>query len=93
MVHKIFEHRHINSSNYEWIWNEPKTLHDVLSPVIWNAAQIITESDHSRIKYCSSCNWLFYDKTKNKSRKWCDMEDCGSRDKSLRYYHRQKKIS
>lgn len=91
LYHRIVKHRHINAKNYEWIWDEPATLSDLLNPVIWNAVYIITELDHSRLKYCGSCKWLFYDKTKNKSRKWCDMEDCGSRDKALRYYHRQKK--
>ena len=91
MTYKILKHRHIDEATCQWIWADPITLSDVLAPVIWNAAYIITDLDHSRIKHCSACNWLFYDKTKNKSRKWCDMEDCGSRDKSLRYYHRQKK--
>ena len=91
LYHKIVKHRHIDTKSYEWIWDEPTILTDLLNLVMWNAVYIITELDHSRLKYCGSCKWLFYDKTKNKSRRWCDMEDCGSRDKALRYYHRQKK--
>ena len=90
MVHKVFRHRHIDSKKQEWVWDTPHTLAEILAPVIWNAAHIITNVDHTRISHCSGCNWIFYDKTKNRSRRWCDMEDCGSRDKSLRYYHRQK---
>ena len=91
LFHQVVRFRHIDPKTYEWIWDERITLSAILNPVIWNAVYVITELDHSRIKYCDACNWLFYDKTKNKSRRWCDMEDCGSRDKALRYYHRQKK--
>ncbi len=91
LFHKVARFRHIDPKSYEWKWDAPLTLSAILNPVIWNAAFVITELDHSRIKHCGACNWLFYDKTKNKSRRWCDMEDCGSRDKALRYYHRQKK--
>jgi len=30
------------------------------------------------------------DQTRNGHRRWCDMADCGSRDKARRYYHRSK---
>jgi predicted RNA-binding Zn ribbon-like protein len=90
MVHKIMKHRHIDLETYHWTWDEPNKFAEVLAPVIWNAAHVITNLDHSRIKHCPGCEWLFYDKTKNHGRKWCTMEDCGSRDKSLRYYHRTK---
>jgi predicted RNA-binding Zn ribbon-like protein len=91
MIHKIVKHRHIDSKTHQWIWDDPQNLAEVLAPVIWNAALVITDLDRSRIKYCPACEWVFYDTTKNRGRKWCDMEDCGSRDKSLRYYHRSKK--
>jgi predicted RNA-binding Zn ribbon-like protein len=90
MINKISRYHHIDPRNYQWVWDEPFSFTEVLAPVIWNAAHIITDLDHSRVRHCPTCNWIFYDKTKNGSRKWCDMEDCGSRDKSLRYYHRKK---
>jgi predicted RNA-binding Zn ribbon-like protein len=90
MIYKISKHRHIDPKSYQWVWDEPVSFSEILAPVIWNAAYVISDLDHSRIKHCPTCNWVFYDNTKNRSRKWCDMEDCGSRDKSLRYYHRSK---
>ena len=30
---------------------------------------------------CPSCGWLFLDRSRNGSRRWCDMQTCGSRDK------------
>ncbi|MTI89460.1 MAG: hypothetical protein FH748_16000 [Balneolaceae bacterium] len=79
------------SPDYQWKWDIPETLPQVLNSVIWNAVHVLTDLDHTRIGHCPSCDWIFYDTTRNRSRKWCDMEDCGSRDKALRYYHRTKK--
>jgi len=90
LILKISRHRYIDPKKHQWAWVEPSSLTQTLSPVIWNAAHIITDLNHARIKHCPGCDWIFYDRTRNGSRKWCDMEDCGSRDKSLRYYHRQK---
>jgi predicted RNA-binding Zn ribbon-like protein len=90
MIHQICSARYIDKINYKWTWTKPESLTDILTPVIWNAAHVLTDVDHTRIGYCSSCEWLFYDTTRNRSRRWCDMEDCGSRNKSLKYYHRKK---
>ena len=50
----------------------------------------LTTFPRERIKECTSCGWIFLDKTKNAGRKWCNMKTCGSIDKSLRYYYRKK---
>lgn len=43
-----------------------------------------------RLKICSNCGWLFLDRSRNKSRTWCDMAVCGNRAKANRHYHRHK---
>jgi predicted RNA-binding Zn ribbon-like protein len=58
--------------------------------VLKSAFDVLTQEDATRIKECPSCGWLFLDKTKNKKRRWCNMLDCGSKDKASRYYHRKK---
>lgn len=85
--------RYLDRATYEWRWADPESLADVLAPVIWNAAHVLTELDHGRIGHCGSCDWIFHDTTRNRTRRWCDMKDCGSRDKALRYYHRTKAIA
>jgi predicted RNA-binding Zn ribbon-like protein len=79
-----------------WVWKweagaEP--LAQLLWPTAWAAAALLTEGDLGRVKECGNddCSWLFVDMSKNHSRRWCDMKDCGNRAKARRHYHRKKK--
>lgn len=62
------------------LWLVLKASHDLL----------LTE-DQTRIKECAMCGWIFLDTTKNKKRKWCSPETCGSIEKSKRYYRKKVK--
>ncbi|CAA9468227.1 MAG: hypothetical protein AVDCRST_MAG12-527 [uncultured Rubrobacteraceae bacterium] len=42
-----------------------------------------------RLKACERCGWAFYDRSKNRSGRWCSMEVCGNRAKT-RAYRRRK---
>jgi predicted RNA-binding Zn ribbon-like protein len=44
-----------------------------------------------RLKLCTedSCRWVFYDRSKNHSSRWCSMASCGNRAKARRF--RQKR--
>lgn len=44
-----------------------------------------------RLKACTNegCQWAFYDTTRNRSRTWCSMEECGNREKTRRYRSRR----
>jgi predicted RNA-binding Zn ribbon-like protein len=81
---------------FDWKWNEcGAELDRVLWPVALAAADLVTAADPQRIKECggNNCNWLFLDQSKNRSRRWCTMEDCGSRVKAKRHYHKQKETA
>lgn len=47
----------------------------------------------ARIGICEGghCGWLFLDESRGKRRRWCDMNDCGSRAKARRYYEKHKR--
>jgi predicted RNA-binding Zn ribbon-like protein len=47
-----------------------------------------------RIGICEGgrCGWLFLDGSRGKKRRWCDMNDCGSRAKARRYYEKHKRL-
>ena len=44
-----------------------------------------------RLKACTDerCQWAFFDTTRNRSRTWCSMEECGNREKTRRYRERK----
>lgn len=44
-----------------------------------------------RLKACPAedCQWAFYDGSRNRSRTWCSMEECGNREKTRRYRSRK----
>jgi len=53
-------------------------------------ARASAEGTWPRLKACRSdtCQWAFFDHSKNRSSHWCTMEICGARDKMRRYRRR-----
>lgn len=82
--------RAIDPRTLAWAWKPPARTLDALAPVVMDAAELVTAAGHERLRYCPSCDWLFEDQTRNGQRRWCDMADCGSRDKARRYYQRTR---
>lgn len=67
-------------------WNtENFELESVLWPIIRAFVDLVTSEDINCIKQCGNCGYLFVDKSKNNSRKWCSMEICGNRVKARRF--------
>jgi predicted RNA-binding Zn ribbon-like protein len=75
----------------EWIPG-PQRLDRVLWPIALSAASVFGSEDVSRLRRCggTSCGWLFVDTTRNHSRQWCRMADCGNVAKLRRFRRRQR---
>ncbi|UCF79086.1 MAG: ABATE domain-containing protein [Candidatus Eiseniibacteriota bacterium] len=77
-------------SRWAWDWKEDdRALDSMLWPVVRSAADVLTSHKHAKVGQCADdrgCGWLFLDLSKNRSRRWCAMEDCGNRAKVLRHY-------
>lgn len=82
-----------NGKGFAWTWaKDHMTLDYPLGPLAHSAADLlIAQGGCCRIRQChaDNCGWLFVDSSKNHSRCWCDMRDCGNRAKVRR--HRQKR--
>ena len=77
---------------YLWGWREdPIALDRPLWPVARNAAELLTSDRLGLVKICTaeSCDWLLLDSSRNHSRRWCDMQTCGNRQKVRRFRARQ----
>jgi predicted RNA-binding Zn ribbon-like protein len=68
-------------------------LDGILWPILRSAVRLLTDGEHNRIGQCADdrgCGYLFYDTSRNRSRRWCDMGSCGNRAKSQRHYARHR---
>jgi len=76
-------------------WADEDALESVLWPVVKSAGDLLTGDEARQVRQCEAfstteCCWLFIDETKNHSRRWCSMADCGNRAKARRHYQRKR---
>ena len=79
---------------FTWEWVGPVTALDrMLWSIAHSGAEYLTAGDLSRLRECGSeqCGWLFEDVSKNRSRQWCHMQDCGNLEKVRRFRDRQRR--
>jgi len=60
-----------------------------LWPVAEASYRLLASPELKRLKRCVGCPWLFLDRSKNQSRRWCSMEFCGTDEKMRRYVTRR----
>jgi predicted RNA-binding Zn ribbon-like protein len=80
---------------FAWDWaGAEDALDQMLWPVVHDAAGLLTSEELDRVGQCDDdrCGWLFLDTSRNRSRRWCSMEDCGNRAKARRYYERKRAV-
>jgi predicted RNA-binding Zn ribbon-like protein len=77
----------------DWNWGAVDHLERAIWPVIWSAAELLTSPKRALVRECAGheCTWLFLDTSRNRSRRWCSMEDCGNRAKAQRHYVRYRR--
>ena len=56
-----------------------------LWPIAVAAVDLLRSDKLGRLKRCANCNWLFLDRSRNGSRRWCSMDECGVHTKMRRY--------
>jgi predicted RNA-binding Zn ribbon-like protein len=64
----------------------------LLAPIGESAAWLLAHGDRALLRRCENpaCIRFFYDTTKNRRRRWCAMDACGSRAKAAAYYRRRR---
>lgn len=81
IAHAVFD----PDTHFDWTWRADRSLARPLRPVVHAAVELLTAGAPDRIKGCGGCRFLFYDESKNRSRRWCSMDDCGTEEKMRRY--------
>jgi len=82
------------AGRFDLEWNVDETALDApLRLFALAGAALLTSENSGRVGQCADdegCGWLFVDTTKNHSRRWCDINDCGNRAKQRRFQERAR---
>lgn len=68
----------------DWDW--------VLSEIAADFGDLLAFGERSRMKLCANpeCRWVFYDETRNRSRRWCISAECGNVSKVRAFRARKR---
>jgi predicted RNA-binding Zn ribbon-like protein len=83
----------LRGGRFGWAHGGEVTAETILHRLAWSVALFLTSPELDRLGLCADaeCGWLFLDTTKNRSRRWCSMAECGARAKARRHYAKQKR--
>lgn len=72
-----------------------RELADVPRVLALSVMDLLQSAELLRLSRCANgaCGWLFLDRTRNHSRRWCSSGDCGNRDRVRRFYQRQSQLT
>lgn len=83
-----------DQGGFVWKWaGADGDLERPVGPIAHAAATLLADAPAlARLCMCGgdNCGWLFLDSSKNHSRRWCDMRDCGNRAKIRRHRLKQR---
>jgi len=94
MYIKLRPYQHLvnNRQGVSLQWQiDPTRPESMLGPVTEGALQLLTSDKGKRVKECPApdgCGWLFLDTSRNGSRCWCSMKNCGNLAKVRRHRKR-----
>jgi predicted RNA-binding Zn ribbon-like protein len=75
------------SGTLELAWTDRGAI---VGPLTQSAIDLLRDGPLDRVKGCPACCWLFLDRSRNGTRRWCSMDTCGSRDKMRRSRARRR---
>jgi predicted RNA-binding Zn ribbon-like protein len=80
---------------FELGWDDSPALDAIAWRIADAAASLLASADLARVRVCGmveedECSWLFVDRTKGRTKRWCSMAGCGNRAKARRHYRKVK---
>jgi predicted RNA-binding Zn ribbon-like protein len=78
-----------------WQLSSTSSVEDALSVIAADAISIIAGERDGKLALCASptCQAAFFDTSQSRTRRWCDMNTCGNRQKKARYNANHPKTS
>ncbi|MBY8863265.1 CGNR zinc finger domain-containing protein [Nocardia sp. CA2R105] len=79
--------------NRQWRLGSASRVEDALGVIAADAIDIISGERDGRMALCASptCRAAFFDTSQSRTRKWCEMNTCGNRQKKARFNANQRK--
>jgi predicted RNA-binding Zn ribbon-like protein len=76
-----------------WQLSSRSSVEDALSVIAADAISIISGERDGKLALCASptCRAAFFDTSQSRTRKWCEMNTCGNRQKKARFMANQRK--
>ncbi|WP_405659611.1 ABATE domain-containing protein [Streptomyces sp. NBC_01166] len=76
-----------------WRLSSASCVEDALSVIAADAISVIAGERDGKLALCASptCRAAFFDTSQSRTRKWCDMNTCGNRQKKARFHAGQRK--
>ncbi|MFC7375627.1 CGNR zinc finger domain-containing protein [Brachybacterium sp. GCM10030267] len=73
-----------------WQLGSLSPARDALGVVAADAIEILSGERDGRLAICASptCRAIFFDTSRSRTRRWCDMNTCGNRQKKARFRNR-----
>ncbi len=80
-------------SNRQWRLSSASCVEDALSVIAADSIGIIAGERDGKLALCASptCRAAFFDTSQSRTRKWCDMNTCGNRQKKARFHAGKRK--
>ncbi|MFI0356413.1 CGNR zinc finger domain-containing protein [Actinomadura sp. 9N407] len=77
----------------QWRLSPASCVEDALSVIAADAISVIAGERDGKLALCASptCRAAFFDTSQSRTRKWCDMNTCGNRQKKARFNANQRK--
>ncbi|MGD6742088.1 CGNR zinc finger domain-containing protein [Streptomyces sp. BH106] len=76
-----------------WQLGPESRVEDALSVIAADAIGVISGERDGKLALCASptCRAAFFDTSQSRTRRWCDMNTCGNRQKKARFQANQRK--
>ena len=80
-------HIHFNTDAQPEVASVASGVDGALAQLVAGIPAAVASGSWSRLKVCANdtCQWAFYDHSKNRSGRWCSMRVCGNRVKTRTY--------
>jgi predicted RNA-binding Zn ribbon-like protein len=75
-----------------WLLGSASRVEDALGVIAADAISVIAGERDGKLALCASptCQAAFFDTSRSRTRKWCDMNTCGNRQKKARFNANQR---